>query len=138
MGAPVACLGSRELKEAFFSKLSNLGIDPKLGRVQSGAIGSEYTGHRFGRVFLAGDAAGMASPLTGEGIAQAMISGKEVAREIVETGYRSSVLASLAVRHRRTAETLARLAAGKALLRLAPKLLRFSGVREATLDRYVI
>jgi geranylgeranyl reductase len=42
-----------------------------------------YKGCQFkGNIFLTGDAAGLASSLTGEGIASAMISGREVARKI--------------------------------------------------------
>ena len=47
-----------------------------------------YQGSRFGNtIFLAGDAAGLASKLTGEGIAYAMISGREIARSIMDSHY---------------------------------------------------
>jgi flavin-dependent dehydrogenase len=47
-----------------------------------------YQGSRFGNgIFLAGDAAGLASKLTGEGIAYAMISGREIARRIMDPHY---------------------------------------------------
>jgi len=47
-----------------------------------------YQGSRFGNaIFLAGDAAGLASKLTGEGIAYAMISGREIARNIMDPHY---------------------------------------------------
>jgi flavin-dependent dehydrogenase len=47
-----------------------------------------YKGCQFGEtLFLAGDAAGLASKLTGEGIAYAMISGREIARKIMDPHY---------------------------------------------------
>ena len=47
-----------------------------------------YRGTQFGEnIFLAGDAAGLASKLTGEGIAYAMISGREIARKIMDPQY---------------------------------------------------
>ena len=51
-------------------------------------INYEYKGSQFERnIFLVGDAAGLASKLTGEGIAVAMISGREVARKIMNSHY---------------------------------------------------
>jgi len=50
----------------------------------------EFRGLHFpGDVHLAGDAAGVASSLTAEGIYSALLTGQEVARAIVEPGYRS-------------------------------------------------
>ena len=47
-----------------------------------------YRGSQFGEnIFLAGDAAGLASKLTGEGIAYAMVSGREIARRIMDPQY---------------------------------------------------
>jgi geranylgeranyl reductase len=61
-------------------------IDPKIYR--SFPINYLYKGSQFqGNIFLVGDAAGLASKLTGEGIAIAMISGREVARKIMNSDY---------------------------------------------------
>jgi geranylgeranyl reductase len=50
----------------------------------------EFRGLHFGGgVHLAGDAAGVPSALTAEGIYAALLTGEEVAREILEPGYRS-------------------------------------------------
>jgi geranylgeranyl reductase len=47
-------------------------------------VNHHYQGCQFGEnIFLTGDAAGLASRLTGEGIAYAMISGREIARKII-------------------------------------------------------
>ena len=46
-------------------------------------INYDYRGYRFNNIFLAGDAAGLASGLTGEGIYPAIISGEAIAENIV-------------------------------------------------------
>ena len=50
-------------------------------------INYDYRGYRFGNIWLVGDAAGMASGLTGEGIQPAIISGEAVARKIIDPSY---------------------------------------------------
>lgn len=45
-------------------------------------INYDYRGWEFGNIFLAGDAAGFASGLTGEGIYPAIISGEYIARQL--------------------------------------------------------
>jgi geranylgeranyl reductase len=44
-------------------------------------------GHNFLNIFLIGDAAGLASKTTGEGIAFALTSGKEIAKKILSPDY---------------------------------------------------
>lgn len=126
------------LKPAFLAWLDGLGWDPARGRLESGTIACGYAGHRFGRVSLAGDAAGLASPVTGEGIAAALASGAEVAREILEPGYSSTIIPRLAARHRRTHDALLFPALSTPALVLAPLLLRVPRVREAAFGRYVL
>jgi geranylgeranyl reductase len=136
-GAPSTSRAARDLKRSFLAWLTSSGIDPARGRMQAGTIGCGYAGHRFGRVFLAGDAAGLASPVTGEGIAQALLSGREVAREILDPGYRSKIVPEIAARHRRTHDVLGSPWLGAALYRLAPWLLRVGPIREQALKRFV-
>ncbi|TMR93994.1 NAD(P)/FAD-dependent oxidoreductase [Nonomuraea basaltis] len=68
-----------------------------------------------GRVLLAGDAAGLINPLTGEGIYYALLSGRLAAEAAVESPgdplalYRGKLRAALG-RHLRTTDVLARLA----------------------------
>ncbi len=52
-------------------------------------INCDYRGWHFGNVFLAGDAAGLADSFTGEGIYQALISGEEIARTILNPKYKA-------------------------------------------------
>jgi geranylgeranyl reductase len=56
-------------------------------KLEAASINFDYRGFAFGNKFLAGDAAGFASGLTGEGIYQAILSGEEVARGILSKNY---------------------------------------------------
>ena len=67
--------------------LDRRGIDRTDGEFQQHPIYHNYQGIRFGNVFLAGDAAGLASSLTGEGVYQAVISGEEIARMIIDNDH---------------------------------------------------
>jgi len=135
-GADARSVSAERLMRGFRGWLAGIGVDARRAAVASGTIRCGYMGHRFGRLRLAGDAAGFASPVTGEGIAQALASGAEVAREILEPGYRSPILEALAARHRRTHELLAAPFLGAALFALAPPLLGIRAIREAALRRY--
>jgi len=75
-------LSSKKLKDNFHRWLERNDIDISDAEYQSAPISYDYRGLRFGNVFLAGEAAGMASGLTGEGIYQSLISGIEVAAYI--------------------------------------------------------
>ena len=134
-GAPSSAIGPGRLREAFRRWLADLGVAARRVEEAAGTIGCGYVGHRFGRVRLAGDAAGLASPVTGEGIGQALISGEEVAREILEDGYRSEIIPALGKRHRRTAGVLAT-PVGALLFRLAPAILSIPSVRVEAVRRY--
>ncbi len=56
-------------------------------KMESFPINFDYQGYQFGNKFLIGDAGGFASGLTGEGIYFAMVSGKEVAKKIIDPQY---------------------------------------------------
>jgi flavin-dependent dehydrogenase len=126
-----------ELKSSFRKWLSTLGLRSDAGPLEAGNIGCGYRGHRFGRVFLAGDAAGIASPVTGEGIGAALISGAEVAREITDPAYRSAAIAALAAKHRRTHDILAHRNICRPLYAVARCLLTIPWVRDEALSRYI-
>lgn len=51
-----------------------------------------YKGCIFGNIFLVGDAAGLTSGATGEGIAPALVSGREIGRKILEPSYKMEEL----------------------------------------------
>ncbi len=64
-------------------------------------INYDFQGWNFGKLFLIGDAAGLASGLTGEGIYPAILSGEQVARTIADTNHNSAVMDSLIRNHAR-------------------------------------
>jgi geranylgeranyl reductase len=63
-------------------------------------INCDYRGYCFGNKFLVGDAAGLASPFSGEGIYQALISGEVVAKKIINPKYLSWKMESIRCQHR--------------------------------------
>lgn len=75
-------LSGKELKHNLNEWLSRNNFDISNATYQSNPISYDYRGLKFGNIFLAGEAAGMASGLTGEGIYQSIVSGEIVARMI--------------------------------------------------------
>ncbi|MBU2028847.1 NAD(P)/FAD-dependent oxidoreductase [Patescibacteria group bacterium] len=63
-------------------------IDISGAKFEASPINCDYRGVKFGNIFLVGDAAGLVSGFTGEGIYQALVSGEEVARKIIDPNYR--------------------------------------------------
>ncbi len=72
---------------------------------QAALINYDYRGYQFGTTWLVGDAAGLASGLTGEGIYPAIISGETVAQQILDPRYNNDSKLSALLRrqqqHRR-------------------------------------
>ncbi len=58
-------------------------------------INCDYRGYHFDNVFLIGDAAGITSGFTGEGIYQALVFGDEVAQTICNDQYKSQSIADI-------------------------------------------
>ncbi|GAC1582683.1 MAG: geranylgeranyl reductase family protein [Candidatus Velthaea sp.] len=63
-----------------------LGERPQLERLTGGVIPTGRRRRTAGNVFALGDAAGVADPFSAEGIAQAMSTGREAARALLESG----------------------------------------------------
>lgn len=80
-------LSSQKLKNNFHDWLKQINIDYASGEFQAHPINYDYRGLKFNNIFLIGDAAGLASGFTGEGIYQALISGEEVAKMILDKNY---------------------------------------------------
>lgn len=59
----------------------------KKSKFQAYTINYDYQNHEFGNKFLAGDAGGFASGLTGEGIYFAIKSGEDIANKIINKKY---------------------------------------------------
>jgi len=88
-GGPIALLRPADIRPYIERRLAQFGTDGSTTGFEGAAIETDYRGLVFGRgVYLAGDAAGLASGLTGEGIYSALVSGEEVAQQILQPGYR--------------------------------------------------
>jgi geranylgeranyl reductase len=82
-------MSGKKLKENVLQWLNDLNIDITEAKYESYPISYDYRGVQFGNVFLIGEAAGLASGLTGEGILQSLVSGEEVANRILDKGEHS-------------------------------------------------
>lgn len=73
---------AKKLKKSlhFWSKQAGFSLEKQ--KVQAEYINFDFRGYHFGNIFLVGDAAGLASALTGEGIYPAIISGEAVGNKI--------------------------------------------------------
>ena len=77
-------------------KIGVRGVKPRAER-----ISFDYRGYHFGNVLLVGDAAGLASPLTGEGIYPAFVSAEAVARYILTKDQEHKPLKKVVEKHRK-------------------------------------
>ena len=82
----------RKVRDGFIAWLNDKGIDPGDAKLESSPISYDYRGYHFDNVFLVGEAAGLASGFTGEGVYQALASGQEVARLILDPAHRPVLL----------------------------------------------
>ena len=82
----------KKLKAGFKAWLNKNNYDVSGAKYESFPISYDYRGYSFGNIFLVGEAAGMASGLTGEGIYQALVSGQEVAKMILDENYISELM----------------------------------------------
>ncbi len=88
-------LSSKKIIENFNIWLKNNKIDISKGQYQAHSINCDFQGYRFRNIFLVGDAAGLASRLTGKGIYPALISGEEIAKMIIDKNYVSAKMDGL-------------------------------------------
>ncbi|WP_445955786.1 FAD-dependent oxidoreductase [Yeosuana sp.] len=117
----VGCMGnpkeisSKQLTKNFSAWLKTYNIDISDGKYEAFPINGDFKAYRFeGNVYLAGDAGGFASRLTGEGIYQALVSGEEIGKIILDQNYHSKkidALIKLQNRHNKILGTL--VASGK-------------------------
>ncbi|MFB3925043.1 MAG: NAD(P)/FAD-dependent oxidoreductase [Syntrophales bacterium] len=76
-----------EAKQILKKFITELGFSYSGHHLRGGALSYYYAGFHFGPVYLAGDAAGLISKATGEGISFAMASGREIGRKILDERY---------------------------------------------------
>jgi flavin-dependent dehydrogenase len=110
------------------ARLARLGLSSREARFEGATLEVEFHGLHFqGGVHLAGDAAGVPSSLTAEGIYSALLTGEEVAREILEPRYRSCRVARW-LRVKRRHDHFAKLLRRRSVRAVAlPLLARLSG-----------
>jgi len=82
----------QKVKKGFHRWLQEKGMETGEAKLESCPIAFDYQGYKFENIYLAGEAAGLASGFTGEGIYQALVSGQEVARKILDPEYQAEQL----------------------------------------------
>lgn len=83
------------LKENFQDWIKAQKIDITQGKYEGFPILYDFQGYHFDNIWLVGDAAGWPSGFTGEGIYNALVSGEEVARSIIDASYHSTKIKEL-------------------------------------------
>ncbi len=99
-------LPPKKLRENLHYWMKKQGMDFKGLKAEAGTINFDYRGWHFGNTFLVGDAAGLASGLTGEGIYPAVLSGETVAKTILDPAYHCKKLNKLIKKQRRHTKIL--------------------------------
>lgn len=82
--ADAGVMRPKQLQENLLQWSENFNFSLANYRGEAEFINFDYRGYRFDNIFLVGDAAGLASGLTGEGIYPAIVSGETVARQIID------------------------------------------------------
>ncbi len=82
--SPQGNMGAQELKKNLIRWAAERGYDLQQEQCRAAMINYDYRGYEFENRWLVGDAAGLASGLTGEGIYPAIVSGETVARRILD------------------------------------------------------
>ena len=82
-GSDIECISPKKLKFNLDSWLEDNGIDFSDAKFEAAMLNYDYRGYKFGNIFLAGDAAGLISGFLGKGIYPAIVSGKQIANDIL-------------------------------------------------------
>lgn len=105
-GSDLKFQSGKELLENFHywlreRKINFEGTNPDRKGLSNGAklesmiINYYYQGYQFGNIFLIGEAGGFISGLSGAGIYQALVSGKEIAKKILNPKYKPKIISML-------------------------------------------
>ncbi len=88
-------VSAKKAIEALGIFLDRSGIAYRGAKQEAAPVNCLYRGVEFGNIFLIGDAAGLASAATGEGIAYALTSGEEAACRIMDRSYQMKHLETI-------------------------------------------
>lgn len=80
-------IDSKKAKEVLNKLLDDYGLDYSNATFEGSPTNCLFKGFQFNNIFLAGDAAGLVSACTGEGISYALASGFDVAKHIIDNNY---------------------------------------------------
>ncbi|MFC1691611.1 geranylgeranyl reductase family protein [Nanoarchaeota archaeon] len=105
-GADPKVMSINKLRENFNIWLTKNNIDISQGDFQSHPLNSDYKGYKFDDIFLIGGAAGLTSGLTGEGIYEALISGEEIAKMIIDKNHIPEKLNKVIKTHKKHSKIL--------------------------------
>ncbi len=99
--ADASVLSAKKLQHALHAWAGSTGFSLENQKLRSEYINFDFRGYNFGNSYLVGDAAGLASALTGEGIYPAIISGEAVADIICNPGCNTDSIDRLIRNHAR-------------------------------------
>jgi geranylgeranyl reductase len=97
---PRGNMSGKQLKKNLINWAAVRGYDLANTPCRAAVISYDYRGHCFGSTWLVGDAAGLASGLTGEGIYPAIVSGETVARTIIDPNRPDTAIADMVKKQR--------------------------------------
>lgn len=117
---------AKKLHENLLKWAKKYGYPLSTHKGEAERINFDYRGFRFKNIFLIGDAAGLASGLTGEGIYPAIVSGEEVARCIVHPGFNPVNLQKMIKNHTRHSRMVSLLGKNKLLSTFIADMVAFS------------
>jgi geranylgeranyl reductase len=94
-------VGALFLKKSLLRWATAQKIDLPTKGLSAERVNYDFVGYHFGNTYLVGDAAGLASALTGEGIYPAMVSGEAIGKEIIYNKERDPELDKLIGNHKK-------------------------------------
>ncbi|MDH3347430.1 MAG: NAD(P)/FAD-dependent oxidoreductase [Desulfobulbaceae bacterium] len=86
---PRGCLPPKVFHNNLINWAADKGFDLTPHRTEAALVNFDFQGFQFNNIYLVGDAAGLASGLTGEGIYPAIISGEAAAKTILDPNYQA-------------------------------------------------
>lgn len=92
---------AKEIIDNFHTWLEEKNINYEKSKLEFFPINYDFQGYKFDNIYLVGDAAGLASGLSGEGIYQAITSGKEIAQYIINPHYKSEIMQKIIKKHKK-------------------------------------